>query len=119
VSGTLFMMFLKPLLLRIVKAAKGVRAPLGAPGTIAALVGLSAGTLTGIIALVAIPSVSALLVGSLVAASGVGLAFATAGGAISWSGRRPGSALEVARLVSFTWCLNTASLVLLMWTRVG
>lgn len=119
VSGTLFMLFLKPMLLRLVKAAKGVRSPLGAPATIAALVGLSAGTLTGMAALVALPAVSALLVGSLVAAVGIGLAFAAAGGAIAWSARRPGSALEVARIVSLTWCLNTASLVLLMWSRVA
>jgi hypothetical protein len=119
VSGTLFMLFLKPLLLRLVKSAKGVREPLSPGGTIAALVGLSAGTLAGIAALVAIPTVSALLVGSLVAAAGIGLAFATAGIAISWSVRRPGSALDLGRLVSLAWCLNTASLVLLMWSRVG
>jgi hypothetical protein len=120
VSGTLFMLFLKPLLLRLVKAAKTIaRTPFSAGATAAALLGLSAGTLAGMAALLAIPTASPLLVGSLVAVAGICIAFAAAGGAIAWSRRRPEAALELGRFVSFTWCLNTASLVLLMWTRVG
>ena len=120
VSGTLFMLFLKPLLLRLVKAAKGTaRAPFGPAGTLAALVVLSAGTLGGMASLMSSPTLSGLLVGSLIAASGVLLAFVITGVAVSWSRHRPTSALELGRLVSLTWCLNTAALVLLMWTRVG
>ncbi|HZL71016.1 MAG TPA: hypothetical protein VFC86_01050, partial [Planctomycetota bacterium] len=120
VSGTLFMLFLKPLLLRLVKSAKGAaRAPFGPAGTLAALVILSAGTLGGMASLMASPSLSGLLVGALIAASGVLLAFVITGVAVRLSRSRPTSAIELGRLVSLTWCLNTAALVLLMWTRVG
>jgi hypothetical protein len=120
VSGTLFMLFLKPLLLRLVKAAKGTaRTPFGPAGTLAGMIVLSAGTLGGMATLMASPNLSGLLVGALIAVTGVLLAFVMAGAAIGWSRRRPTSALELGRLVSLTWCLNTAALVLLMWTRVG
>ncbi|HKR55819.1 MAG TPA: cytochrome c biogenesis protein ResB [Gemmatimonadales bacterium] len=120
VSGTLFMLFLKPLLQRLMKAAKSTSgAAFGPAATLATLVVLSAGTLGGMAALLSSPSLNGLLIGALVAASGVILAFATAGLAIKVSGRRPAAALELGRLVSLTWCLNTAALVLLMWTRVG
>lgn len=120
VSGTLFMLFLKPLLLRLVKAAKGTaRAPFGPAATMAALLVMSAGTLGGMASLLASPSLSGLLIGSLMAAAGVALAFIVASAAILLSRRRPESALELGRFISLTWCLNTASLVLLMWTRVG
>jgi hypothetical protein len=120
VSGTVFMLFLKPLLLRLVKSGKGLaRSPLGPAGTGAALVLLSAGTWGGMAVLLGSPDTSGLLVGAMVAAAAVALAFLSAAAAIRLSRRRPGPALELGRLISLTWCLNTASLVLLMWTRVG
>jgi hypothetical protein len=120
VSGTLFMLFLKPLFLRLVRAAKGSPAePFGPARTMVALVVMSAGTLGGMAYLLATPSISGLLIGSLMAATGIVLAFLVTGAAILLSRRRPGPALEIGRLVSLTWCLNTAALVLLMWTRVG
>jgi len=120
VSGTVFMLFLKPLLLRLVRAAKGEsRAPFGPALTLALLVVLSAGTLGGMAALLSSPGLSGLLIGSQIAASGVLLAFLMTGVAMGWSRRRPTSALALGRLVSLTWCLNTAALVMLMWTRVG
>ena len=120
VSGTLFMLFLKPLLIRLVKAAKGMeREPFGLVGTAGSLLVLSSGTLAGTVALLANPALSPLLVGSLMATAAVALAFLAAGAAILLGRRRPAPSLELGRFVSLTWCLNTASLVLLMWTRVG
>jgi hypothetical protein len=120
VSGTVFMLFLKPLLLRLVKAAKGESPTPFGPAPTAALFGvLGAGTLGGMVALLWSPGLSGLLIGSLIAASGVLVAFVMAGVAVRLSRRRPAAALELGRLVSLTWCLNTAGLVLLMWTRVG
>jgi hypothetical protein len=119
VSGTLFMLFLKPWLLRIFKSAKGASAaPLGPAMTLGALAVLSAGTIGGMICLAASPDLSGLLVGALMAAAGIALAFLAAGAALRWSVRKPGPALEIGRLVSLGWCLNTAALVLLMWVRI-
>ncbi|HEY3225562.1 MAG TPA: cytochrome c biogenesis protein ResB, partial [Planctomycetota bacterium] len=119
VSGTLFMLFLKPWLLRLFKSAKGSpAAPFGPAMTLGALVLLSVGTIGGMTALLASPTLSGLLVGALMAATGIAAAFLVAGAALRWSVRRPGPALEIGRLVSLGWCLNTAALVLLMWMRM-
>jgi hypothetical protein len=119
VSGTVFMLFLKPLLLRLVKAAKGLGSPrLGPVFTLGILLPLSAGTIAGMATLLAKPLMSSLLVGSVMAAAGLVMAFSVAAAAVAGSRSRPGVALGVGRIVSLTWCLNTAALVILMWTRV-
>jgi hypothetical protein len=119
VSGTLFMLFLKPLLLRLVKTAKGTSSdPIGPGYTMIALVVMTAGTLGGMAYLLVSPSMSGLLIGSLMAAAAILVAFLAAAAALRWSRRRPGPALEIGRLISLGWCLNTAALVLLMLMRI-
>lgn len=116
-SGTIFMLFLKPVFVRLVQRA--ARAPAAAFGGTAAL-GILAlaclGTLVGAGLLLVNPSASGLAVGAFMAGAGVLLmALLTAAAA---KAERPAVGLELARAVSAGWCINTAALVLFMILRV-
>jgi len=116
ISGTLFMMFLKPFLGRLMKRAKDAKdLPFGDAEIIVALTLLSIGTLTGSAMMFARSTWSGVALGFFVA--GIDVIAAVVGCFMAW-GRTPARGVQLGQALATTWCLNTAALVLFMWVKV-
>lgn len=123
-SGTLFMFYLRGLLVKLVKPAQSATdKPMSVgeqylwlfAGTLATIAGIA----VWLIFRFSDDSNGALWTGFGMAAAGVAKGFGLAFRALHVSLTHPGWALQLGHIASATWCINTAALVVFMWTQVG
>lgn len=119
VSGTLFMFFLKPFLVRLVQRAKGASdPPMKDAATMAWLTVNCWGTIAGTLVMFVWPAMPAVALGFAMMGAGLVAGFGDVAVAYVLSRRRPGYALMLGQIISAGWCINTAAIVLFMFLRV-
>ncbi len=120
-SGTIFMFYLRGILVKLVKPAQGAK---DLPMTVGAqylwltvgCIGTIAGTLVKFALRDDAPAIG---VGCGMAAVAIGAGFGLAAFAKAQCTLRPGWALQLGQIISATWIINTAALVVFMFMQVS